>query len=51
VPPSFTTAFAGRLRATGHTVQVELIPGADHAATYRAEVVGDRLVRWIRRLP
>lgn len=51
VPPSFTTAFASRLRATGHAVQVELIPGADHAATYRAEVVGDRVVRWIRRLP
>ena len=51
VPPAFTTAFAGRLRAAGHAVQVELVPGADHAAIYHVQVVGDRLVRWLRGLP
>lgn len=50
VLPAFTAAFADRLRAAGHAVQVELVPGADHAAIYRPEVVGDRLVRWIRGL-
>ena len=51
VSPTFTTSFADRLRATGHAVQVELVPHADHASVYRAGVVGDRLVRWIRAWP
>lgn len=51
VSPILTTSFADRLRAAGHRVQVEIVPGADHGSIYRPAVVADRIVRWIATLP
>jgi acetyl esterase/lipase len=50
VPPSFTASFARRLRGAGHRVTVELVPGADHGAIYRPEVVAARIIPWISGL-
>jgi acetyl esterase/lipase len=47
VPPAFTTQFADALESAGHAVTVEIVAGVDHDAIYRAEVVGDLIVRWL----
>ena len=50
VDVSSTASFATALEDGGHDVTLEVVPGADHSAIYRAEVAGDRLVEWITAL-
>lgn len=50
VSPTFTTSFADRLRAAGHPVRLEIVPGADHGSIYRPGVIGDRVIAWITAL-
>ncbi|HEY3436918.1 MAG TPA: alpha/beta fold hydrolase [Actinotalea sp.] len=49
VPVVFTTDFGAALRAGGHDVTVDLLPGVDHSTVYRAGVVGDLVADWITR--
>ena len=51
LPVSFTTGFADALRNGGYDLTVALVPDATHHTLYSAEVVGPRLVEWIRALP
>lgn len=50
VSTTFTTSFADRLRAAGHAVRVELVPGAGHGDVYRPQVVGARIIAWVTAL-
>jgi acetyl esterase/lipase len=47
VSTTFTTSFADRLRATGHSVRVELVPGAGHGDIYRPELIAGRVIAWV----
>jgi acetyl esterase/lipase len=51
VPLSFTQRFADALRAGGHPVDVEVVPGAGHHDLYAADVVAASIARWIASLP
>lgn len=46
VPVRFTDGLADALRAGGHDVQVEVLPGVDHMEVIRPEVVAGSIVRW-----
>jgi acetyl esterase/lipase len=50
LPPSFTTAFGEALDTAGYDVTVDIIPGADHHTLYSADVIGPRVVDWVRAL-
>lgn len=49
LPTDFTTDFATALRAGGHPVRVEIVPGATHQSIYLPPVSGARVVSWLRR--
>jgi acetyl esterase/lipase len=49
VPPAFTTQFGDALESAGHAVTVETLAGVDHDTIYQADVVGDLILRWVRR--
>jgi len=51
VPVDATRAFAAALEAGGHDTTVEVVPGADHASIYSAEVAGPRVTDWVLALP
>lgn len=51
VPPAMSGRLHDQLRAGGHPVDLELLPGVDHLEVYDADVVGPTLVAWVRRLP
>jgi acetyl esterase/lipase len=51
VSPMYTKVFAQRLEAAGHRVRVEIVPGADHATIYQADVIAQRVITWIEALP
>jgi acetyl esterase/lipase len=50
VSPTFTTTFAERLRAAGHPVQVDLVPGAGHGDIYHPDIVASRVIAWVDEL-
>lgn len=47
VPVRFTDGAAEALRAGGHPVQVEVLPGVDHMEVIRPDVIGDLLTGWV----
>ena len=47
VPVSFTTDFSAALKAGGHHVTVDLLPGVDHSTVLEPAVVGDLISTWI----
>ena len=47
VPVNATRAFAAALEGGGHTTTVEVVPGADHASIYGAEVAGPLVADWV----
>jgi acetyl esterase/lipase len=49
--PTFTEEFAYDLKAAGHPVQVNIIPGANHQTIYRPKVIAARVIAWIDSLP
>lgn len=50
LPISFSEDFAQALEDAGHTVDVTVIPGADHVEIFSAAVVGDLIDAWIDHL-
>lgn len=50
VPVDFTEDFGDALEAGGHPTVVEIVPGADHASIYAADVSADRVVAWLEGL-
>ena len=51
LPTTFTTEFAAAMKAGGHDVTVQVVPGATHHTLYSPEVSGARLVSWLKGLP
>ncbi len=51
VPPTFSTDFADALRAGGHPVTVDVIPGVNHGEVYSAEVAAQPVADWLAGLP
>ncbi|HEX3004533.1 MAG TPA: alpha/beta hydrolase fold domain-containing protein [Angustibacter sp.] len=49
VPTSFTADFAARLKAGGHPVSVDYVPGADHGSVFSSAVAGPIISRWLTR--
>jgi acetyl esterase/lipase len=50
VPVDFTTDFADALEAAGHPTTVEIVPGVDHVAIFRADVAGAPVADWLHGL-
>ncbi len=50
VPPSATQVMADALRAGGHDTTVDVVPGADHASIYTADVAGPPVTDWLASL-
>ncbi len=50
VPVEATRAFASALEAGGHDTTVDVLPGADHASVYSAEVAGPLVTDWVLAL-
>ncbi len=50
VPAWATQGLADALRAGGHESTVDIVPGADHASIYSAEVAGPPVVDWVTSL-
>lgn len=48
VPPDFSEGFAGELGLAGVDVDLELLPGVDHAGARSAAVVGEVIVEWLQ---
>lgn len=48
VPPDFSEDFAGELGLAGVSVDLELLPGVDHAGARSASVVGELIVEWLQ---
>ena len=51
VPPTFSTDFAGALRASGHPVTLDVIPGVYHGEVYSAAVAATPVGTWLAGLP
>lgn len=51
VAVAFTTQFGEALRNAGHPTTVEVVPGADHRAIYRADVSSGPIAHWLSALP
>jgi acetyl esterase/lipase len=47
VSPTFATSFAERLRAAGHPVRLEIVPGANHGSIFQPDVIAHRILAWI----
>jgi acetyl esterase/lipase len=47
VPVAMSRDAAAALRAAGHPVQVETLPGVDHLRVFQADVVGPVLLDWL----
>jgi len=50
VPLSFTSQFAQGLEDAGHPTTVQVVPRANHRTIYGAEVVAERIARWLLAL-
>jgi acetyl esterase/lipase len=50
IPPATTSRLSGELRAAGHSVRTELLPGATHDSVYRPGPVLPVLLSWLSTL-
>ncbi len=51
VAPQFSTDFADALRAGGHQVTLDVIPGVNHGEVYSAAVAATPVIDWLAGLP
>ncbi len=51
VAPQFSTDFANALRAGGHPVTLDVIPGVNHGEVYSAAVAAAPVADWLAGLP
>ena len=51
VEPQFSTDFANALRAGGHPVTLDVIPGVNHGEVYSAAVAAPPVTDWLDGLP
>ncbi len=51
VGPQFSTDFATALRAGGHPVTLDVIPGVNHGEVYSAAVAAQPVTDWLAALP
>ena len=51
VAPQFSTDFADALRAGGHQVTLDVIPGVNHGEVYSADVAAAPVTDWLAGLP
>ena len=50
VPLLFSQDFADALRAGGHPVQLQVLPGLDHQDVYQPDAATDPILRYVKRL-
>ena len=51
VPAQFSQDFAAALRAGGHPVTLDIVPGANHGEVYSAPVAAAPVTQWLAGLP
>jgi acetyl esterase/lipase len=51
VPATFSTDFAAALRAGGHQVALDVLPGVNHGEVYAASVAAAPLAQWLNGIP
>lgn len=51
VAPQFSTDFADALRAGGHQVTLDVVPGVNHGQVYSADVAAAPVTDWLKGLP
>lgn len=51
VEPQFSTDFADALRAGGHRVSLDVVPGVNHGQVYSAQVAAAPVADWLAGLP